>query len=95
MNKPTIGRIVLYKDSQGDVLPAIIVFVGMPEDENSWINIRVFENTTGSLPYVTSVPKNRETSGQSNYSWEWPMQNIAVTVASIAPVAESSTASAE
>jgi hypothetical protein len=72
MNKPTIGRIVNFKETDGNVSPAIIVFVGMPESENSWVNLRVLTNSTGELPWKTSVSKNVNTVDQSSYSWEWP-----------------------
>jgi hypothetical protein len=71
MNKPTVGRIVLFKNTQGVVFPAVIVHVGIPDDENSWVNIRVFTNST-DFPWETSVTKNTMTDGQADRSWEWP-----------------------
>jgi hypothetical protein len=92
MNKPTIGRIVMYRDTNGVVLPAVIVYVAMPDDVNSWVNVRVFSNTTGELPWVTSLPKNQNTDEQTNYSWEWPTLGV-VTAAPVATETASATAS--
>jgi hypothetical protein len=74
MNKPTIGRIVNYKPTEGDVVPAIITYVGEPEKEDSWVNLRVFRNSSENPPFCTSVQKNKQTVGQSDYTWEWPMR---------------------
>jgi hypothetical protein len=78
MNKPTIGRIVLYKETDGNIYPAIIVYVGIPENENSWVNLRVFNNSTGELPWKTSVSKNVNTLAQGSCTWEWPTMVFAV-----------------
>lgn len=81
MQKPTIGRIVLFRETDGVYYSAIIVSVGIPDKEDSWVNLRVFANTTGDLPWKTSVPKNSNTLGQNTYSWEWPTTVFSVPAA--------------
>jgi len=59
---PTIGRIVIYQNSHGDKLPAVVVKVHSP----TTINMQVFLDNTGTQ-YVTSVQQ-----GPTAGCWDWP-----------------------
>jgi hypothetical protein len=71
---PSQGRIVTHVTTEGVIKSAIITHVGDPSNENSWVNLRIFEDAPGDLPHATSVPKNQNETGapQADYSWDWP-----------------------
>lgn len=45
------GAIVTYVNGVGEQLPAVVVKIY----SDTCVNLRVFEDSTGHLPYVTSV----------------------------------------
>lgn len=67
---PSPGRIVTFVNSSGAKKPAIITHVGEPDKENSWVNLRIFEDAPGDLEHVTSVPKT--TDPEQKVCWDWP-----------------------
>ncbi len=66
MQKPSIGRIVHY-DYNGSIIPAIITKVF----SDTVVNLRAFEDSTGSPLWFTSV-KILEGETSSLGLWFWP-----------------------
>lgn len=69
--KPSIGRIVLYKDLGGAGLewPAIITRV-WTDDERGCVNLRVFSDSEGVV-LKTSVNLASDPAGEGG-RWRWP-----------------------
>jgi hypothetical protein len=63
--KPTIGRIVLFKTEEGETLPAIITRV----NEDGLVNLRVFTNNEHNQ-FAVLLPNVEH--GKKEKQWSWP-----------------------
>ena len=61
---PTIGRIVRYRNKQGEEHPAIISFVG----EGNSLSLHVFNGKTGN----TDFARNVHFADPPDPGWSWP-----------------------
>lgn len=64
--KPTIGRMVHYKDEQGDISPAIITFVGTDH-----LVLTLFKQTSTETGVITKDMAAGPRDAEARHWW-WP-----------------------
>jgi hypothetical protein len=75
---PTVGRIVLWRSYDHEILPAIVTRVWTDD----CVNLLVFRDRDMPLPFGSAT---YDASGEARGSWSWMAYQKAVAAGEIAP----------